>query len=244
MVIEGDIAEAVCAEPVIRAIALKVQNNGQVTVCHEHADLYAGHPAAVSVAYDELDLSSVKYQTVLRLNNAEGCKGFRDKVHAMARQAGVELTQDLPQLSLSGFDTLRTQRFGIGSVRQPRIAIVPGAATESSSQDEWQQIQQTLGDKMQCGFVLLADGKLDWSADKNLSGRLMAREAAAVISQCDAMITTEKSYAAMALAVNIPVILLDSKESVRWDREFKGVVPITELSAGTIMSAMSNINIE
>jgi len=244
VVIEGDIAEAVCAEPVIRAIALKAQHHGQMTVCHEHADLYAGHPAAVSVAYDELDLSAVKYQTVLRLSNAEDCKGFRDKVRMMARQAGIELTQDLPQLSLSGFDMLRTQRFGIGSIRQPRIAIAPGSAADASQQAAWQKIQQTLGEKLQCGFVLLADSKLDWPADKNLSGRLMARETAAVISQCDAVMTAEKAYAAMALAVNVPAILLDTNESIRWDREFEGIVPVTDLSADAMLSAMLSINVQ
>ena len=240
VVIEGDIAEAVCAEPVIRAIALKIQDHGQITVCHEHADLYVGHPAAATVAYDELELSAVKYQTVLRLSNAEGCEGFRDKVHTMARQAGLELTQDLPQLSLSGFDMLRMQRFGISSVRQPRIAIAPGSGLDVSQQALWQQTQQSLGGKLQCGFVLLADSRLNWTADKNLSGKLMARETAAVISQCDAVITAEKAYAAMALAVNVPVVLLDIQGSIRWDREFEGIVPIMELSADAILSAMSS----
>lgn len=243
MVIEGDIAEAVCAEPVIRAIALQLQGKGQITVCHEHADLYASHPAAVSVAYDELDLAEVKYQTVLRLNNAEGCCGFRDKVYAMARQAGIQLTDDVPQISLSGFDTLRTQRFGIAGVLGPRIVIAPASCGDASQQGVWKQIQHQVKDKLQCGFVLIADGKMDWTADKNLSGKLMAREAAAVISQCDVVVTTEKTYAAVALAVNVPAIFLDAAKSVRQDREYKGLIPITELSDQAVFNAILNIKL-
>ena len=241
MVIEGDIAEAICAEPIIRELALQVQNSGQITVCHEHADLFAGYSAGVSVAYDELDLSGIKYQTVLRLSNAENCSGFRDKVHAMARQASVKPADDVPRLCLSGFDTLRTQRFGIAAVRQPRIAIAPKLPLDASQQAAWKQVQQLLGKKLQCGFVLLADGKLDWTADKNLSGKLMAREAAAVISQSDAVITTEKTYAALALAVNVPAILLEADNAIRWNREFQGIVPVMGCSADAILSAMSDI---
>lgn len=241
MVIEGDIADAVCAEPIIRELALKVQHSGQITVCHEHADLYTGHPAAVSVAYDELDLSDVRYQTVLRLSSAENCVGFRDKVHAMARQAGLELTQDVPKLSLSGFDTLRTQRFGMASVKQPRVVIAAAFPADAAQQAAWKIIQESLGDKLQSGFVLIADGKLDWMMEKNLSGKLMAREAAAVISQCGLVITTEKNYAALALAVDVPAILLDANDSVRWDREFSGVVPLRELSPEAVLSVISDI---
>jgi hypothetical protein len=70
----------------------------------------------------------------------------------------------------------------------------------------------------------------------------MAREAASVLSQCDMLITTEKGYAAMAVAAHIPVILIDECNLYDSDSEFAGIVTAAELSPEVILSVMMSMD--
>ncbi|MEN6306219.1 MAG: hypothetical protein ABFD91_00560 [Anaerohalosphaeraceae bacterium] len=242
VVVEGDITEAVCAEPVLRAIAQKYGPQCRLTVCHEHADLYTGHPAIACVAYDELEISAGQYHKIIHLKSPDGRISIRKRVSAMAQQIGVNVPDDQPRINLTGFDTLRTQRFGVGSIQRPRLALGLEPTLVEERLQQWNQVCQAIDQHLHGGFVLLAERRTECSTGKNLTGKLMAREAASVLSQCDMLITSEKGYAAMAVAVHIPVILIDDGNSNDSDSEFAGIVAATELSPDVILSAIMSMD--
>lgn len=242
VVVEGDITEAVCAEPVLRAIAQKYGPLCRLTVCHEHADLYTGHPVIASVAYDELEITAGQYHKIIRLECPSGPMSIRKRVSALAQQIGVNVPDDQPRINLTGFDTLRTQRFGIGSIQRPRLALGLEPMLTEERLEQWNRICQAIDQQLHGGFVLLAERRTECSTGKNLTGKLMAREAASVLSQCDMLITTEKGYAAMAVAVHIPVILIDNGNQNECDSEFAGIVTAAELSPEVILSVMMSMD--
>mgnify|MGYP000922323469 CR=1 FL=1 len=144
VVVEGDIIEAVCAEPVLRAIAQKYGPQCRLTVCHEHADLYTGHSSIASVAYDELEVTAGQYHKIIRIESPDGRMSIRKRISAMAQQVGVNVHDDQPRINLSGFDTLRTQRFGIGSIQRPRLALGLEPMLTEERLEQWNQVCQAI----------------------------------------------------------------------------------------------------
>jgi hypothetical protein len=242
VVVEGDIIEAVCAEPVLRALAQKYGPQCCLTVCHEHADLYTGHPDIASVAYDELEVTAGQYQKIVRLEPPCGPMSIRQRVSALAEQVAVQVPDDQPRIHLTGFDTLRTQRFGIGSIPRPRLALALEPMPTEQRLEQWNRLCQAIDQQLHGGFVLLAERRIECSTGKNLTGKLMAREAASVLSQCDMLITTEQGYAAMAAAVHIPVILIDENNRNNSHSEFTGIVTAAELSPEVIQSVIMSMD--
>lgn len=237
IVVEGGMTEAVCAEPVIRSLAEQSDGHCFLTVCQRHADLYAGHPAVRCVIYEEdPEASGPGFGTIVRLPAAESLT-FCRRVRAYAEQLNITQEQERPKITLAGYDLIRAQRFGACTLKEPRIAVAVNSLLSSEQAIEWQRFCESLVDHSDCGVLLLGETKMDLPASKNLGGRLTARESAAVLSQCDILVTTEESYAALALGVGIDAIVIGGEAAADND-EFEGVVRIREFSPELILSAM------
>jgi hypothetical protein len=231
-------AEAVCAEPVIRSLAEQSNGHCFLTVCQKHADLYAGHPAVKCVIYEEdQETSGHGFGTIVRLPAAESLT-FRQRVRAYAEQLNITPGQECPKITLAGYDLIRAQRFGACTLKKPRIAVAVNSVLLPEQQIEWQRFCESLKDHSDCSVLLLGETKTELPASKNLSGRLTARETAAVLSQCDILVTTEENYAALALGVGIDAIVICSETAAADKDEFEGVVRIQEFSPELILSAM------
>jgi hypothetical protein len=238
IVVEGGMTEAICAEPIIRSLA--EQSHGQcfLTVCQKHADLYAGHPAVKCVIYDEEEAKSQGFGTILRLSAPTEFMPFDRQVQNYAGQMKITLTQKRPKITLAGYDLIRAQRFGVCGLKKPRIAAAVNQMLSPAQKDAWQRFCESLQCHSDCSVVLLGETKIDLPASKNLSGKLTAREAAAVLSQCDILATTEERYAALALGVGIDAIVIGSAEAAAGKDEFSGIIRIHDFSPELILSAM------
>jgi hypothetical protein len=238
LVVEGGMTEAVCAEPVIRSLAEQSDGHCFLTVCQKHADLYAGHPAVKCVIYEEDPESCGHgFGTIVRLPAAASMT-LAGRVRAYARQMKITLGQERPKITLAGYDLIRAQRFGACTLKKPRIAVAVNSVLLPEQNAEWQRFCESLRDHSDCSVLLLGETKTELPSSKNLSGRLTARETAAVLSQCDILVTTEENYAALALGVGIDAIVIGSDDAAADKDEFEGVVRIGEFSPELILSAM------
>ena len=122
--------------------------------------------------------------------------------------------------------------------KKPRIAVAVSPLLSEEQTAQWQSFCESLLLHSDCSVILLGETKIQMSASKNLSGKLTAREAAAVLSQCDILATTEENYAALALGVGIDAIVIGSEMAASEKEEFTGVVRIDEFSPERILSAM------
>jgi ADP-heptose:LPS heptosyltransferase len=238
MVVEGGITEAICAEPIIRRLAEQANGQCTVTVCQEHADLYAGHPAVKCAIYDEDEADAQKFETVLRLPVLTGEMTLHQRVGTYAEQMNVVLSDGRPNLALTGYDLIRAQRFGICTLKKPKVAVAISQSLWASQGETWQQFCERLCRQSDCSVVILGQTKVELPAAKNLSGKLTSREAAAVLSQCDVLATTEEDYAALAVSVRIPAVVVSGSSVPAGREEFAGLLRMDVLSLEQVLSVM------
>lgn len=168
-----------------------------------------------------------------------------DWVYEAAHQLGVTLEQQSPQISLSSFDFVRTQRFGISKVAHPRIAMA--LAREASA--GWpaqcrQELCHLLRSRMSAGLVYVGGchGAIAESA-KDLRGKLMAREIAAVLRQCDLLISEDEEIVSLAAAVQTPVMYICRKSWDRWTpSEGARVISIYPEKPEEVLEAIERLN--
>jgi hypothetical protein len=231
-------AEAVCAEPVIRSVVEQSDGHCFLTVCQQHADLYAGHPAVRCVVYEEdPETCGHGFGTIVRLPVTTEAMTFGQRVRAYAEQLNITLGQERPKITLAGYDLIRAQRFGACSLKKPRIGVAINAVLLPEQEVQWERFCDSLVNHSDCSVILLGETKMEFPSSKNLSGRLTARESAAVLSQCDFLVTTEENYAALALGVGIDAIVIGGQTAAS-EEEFAGVMRIDEFSPELILSAM------
>ena len=167
-----------------------------------------------------------------------------DWIHDAAHQLGVKLDQQKPQFELDSFDFVRTQRFGICRLPRPRVAL----AMTSTDSAGWsavhrEELCQTLCSTMQAALVVVgkSEGPAIPSA-KDLRGKLLAREIAAVLKQCDLMISEDEEMVSLASAVGIPAVYICRKSWDSWTAaEGDCVVPVYPEKPGDVMSAVKRL---
>ena len=230
--------EAVCAEPVIRCLAEQSDRQAVLTVCQKHADLYAGHPAVKCVIYDEEEACNHSFDTTLRLPEPAEFLTFDNQVQTYAEQMKIRLKHHRPKITLAGYDLIRAQRFGACTLKRPRIAVAINPTPGPEQNIQWRRFCESLLNHSDCSVIVLGETNTELPASKNLSGRLTSRESAAVLSQCDILVTTEESFAALGLAVGVESVVIGSDEADRQKDEFTDIARIREFSPELILSAM------
>jgi len=238
IVVEGGMVEAVCAEPVIRLLAEQADGQYSLAVCQRYADLYAGHPAVKCAIYDEEETDSRRFRTILRLPAPAEKVTFRQRVWAYAKQARTALGEDHPAIVLTGYDLIRAQRFGICALKKPRVAVAVNHSLSPTQWADWRKFCEGLEYQSDCTVIVLGETKTELPAAKNLSGRLTARETAVILSRCDILATTEESYAALALLVQIPAVVMGRFNAPADQKEFDGIMRTKELSPELVLSTM------
>lgn len=233
------------AEPAIRAFGMGRTRQKEITVCHEYADLYVGHPAVHGLAYSGAGDLNQSFDKVITLRAQPGKRGPMDWVYEVAHQLGVTLEQQAPEISLSSFDFVRTQRFGISKVAHPRIAMA--LAREASAgwpAQSRRELCRLLRSRMSAGLVYVGGchGEIAESG-KDLRGKLMAREIAAVLRQCDLLISEDEEIVSLAAAVQTPVVYICRKSWDRWATgEGARVISIYPEKPEEVLEAIEQLN--
>lgn len=218
IVLPKGILSALYAEPSIRAFGRKEAGPKEITVCHENADLFISHPAVHALVYGDVGDLKESFDRIIYLRDKPGKGAPMDWIYDVAHQLGVTLEQQTPQITLTSFDFVRTQRFGIFKMPRPRVALATASAgwhTECR-----QDICRILYEKMHAGLVYVGAcrGEIETPA-KDLRGKLMAREIAAVLKQCDLLISDDEEIVSLASAVKVPTVYICRKSWDSWPAE-------------------------
>ena len=222
---EPGLCGALLAEPGIRALHLDGAGDPEITVCHETADLFAGHPAVHALAYSYPERTD-QFDRIITLQAGRGKGTNMEKIEVYAAGAGAVLHENQPKVFLTSFDLIRVQRFGLNQVVRPRVALTLPTYLPAAEEEGWIALCRALTERMGCGVVLLGDeGTVNIPGGKDFRGKLMAREMAAVLSQCDVLITSEAEMIWMGLSVRVPGVFIGTEEMARMlcpDREQGG----------------------
>ena len=233
------------AEPAIRAFGQAETSSREITICHEYADLFIGHPGVRGLAYGDAGELNESFDKVIYLRGEPRKGAAMDWMFDAAGQLGVRLEHQTPQIILNSFDFVRTQRFGLSKVPRPRVVLAP----LSDSAESWLaahsvELAQLLKQKLGAGLVY-AGGGIGPAAEgaKDLRGKLTAREIAAVLQQCDLLISEEEETAALAAAIHLPIVYLGKNSWDCWPRkEGSSIISICPAGPEDVLGAVARLN--
>jgi hypothetical protein len=183
-----------------------------ISVCAKHGDLFLGHPSVSEVLGPETCDEREGYDACFKLSGEIGLE--YEPTHLVnwyARSLAVMVEDTCPQLYLDSFDHSNVQKFGIGSMDHPRIAIAPGSpyAFLRWGNEQWSLLCELLIEKLGASIIQLGDqGDEFLGFGSDILGKAKARESAAIIGNCDLLIGIDNGYGHMAAAVKTPCVLL------------------------------------
>lgn len=238
---------ALCAEPAIRVLGQTAAPEQEITICHEYADLYIGHPGVRGLAYGDAEELNKSFDKVMYLQGAPQKGAGMDWIFDAAGQLGVRLEQpQTPQIILNSFDFVRTQRFGLSKLAHPRVVLAPHRDDSSSwMTSQSPELARLLKEKWGAGLLYAGGGGgVAAEESKDLRGKLTAREIAAVLRQCDLLITEDEEIAALAAAIQLPVVYLGKNTWDCWPmKDGAGVVSVCPSSPGKVLEAIGRLNL-
>ncbi len=209
--LDGSIAGAVCAEPAISSLKIKAGKDVKIFVCANGAELLLNHPSITAViAMPETD--EEEGQLYLRLKGPEAANAMlMHLVDWYAMQMGVNLENRCPKIYLESVDFLKIQKFYSGNDTKTRIAIAPGSniAIKLWGHDKWKSLCKRIEKTFDADIIQLGCNEdVFIGFGKDLTGRLLVRQAAALIKTCDLLVGVDNGFAQIAGAVNTPCIAL------------------------------------
>lgn len=238
---------ALWAEPAVRIFAQTAASEQDITICHEYADLYIGHPGIRGLAYGDAGELKESFDQVVYLRGAPRKGAGMDWMFDAAGQLGVRLEQQTtPQIILNSFDFVRTQRFGLSKLARPRAALAPIAAEPPSwLTAQSAELGRLLKGKWGVGLLYIGGGNSPAAAEaKDLRGKLTAREIATVLRQCDLLITEDEEIAALAAALPLPIVYVGRNTWDCWPmKEGTGVVSICPTQPEEVVEAVRRLNL-
>lgn len=201
--LKGGVGEALCAEPAIRKYGIEQAGNIKLTICCENADLYVGHPVVEGIMYQSPETEGPFNRVVVLEPIGESADS---KMRGYAEQLDVTMSGH-PEVYLTSLDLIRTDRFGLSKLKKTLIAII--LSNRNNDTAKWNNLARILSERFGACVAFLSFSKhsgLEFGFD--LTGRLMPREMAAVLSKTRCWIAEETDGALLGIAVKTAGILL------------------------------------
>lgn len=237
---------ALLAEPAIRLFGQTFASEQEITICHEYADLYIGHPGVRGLAYGDAGELKESFDKVIYLRGAPRKGAGMDWMFDAAGQLGVRLEQQTPQILLNSFDFVRSQRFGLSKLARPRIVLAPMSADCSSwLSSQGAEVGRLLKEKWGASLVYVGGGSGPAAPEaKDLRGKLTAREIATVLRQCDLLISEDEEIASLAAAIRLPMVYLGKNSWDCWPmKEGSGMVSVCPAQPQEVLEAAERLKI-
>jgi hypothetical protein len=195
--IAGHVVEALCAEPAIAAFQQAFGKRVCMTVCSSAADLYVGHPAVRAIMYHSRQVPDGLFDRVIDLE-AGTLEPLR-RVRRYAEQMAVELSDMRPRIYVTSMDRLRTGRFKV--TERDRLCTVILLPEQTTSLEQMDTLAADIEERLGAGVVFVSLSKYPaLEHGKNLTGRLMPREIAAVLRDADLWIGMNAEAAVLGWA--------------------------------------------
>lgn len=215
------LSEAVCAEPAIRSLKSRFGMSSSITVCSSHGDLYRNHPAVERFGCVDSNLNRSEFDQIFQLSGRQAAYiRNRNLVEYYAGQLGVNLMDRRPWICLDSFDVAEIQRFRLETIGRPRIAIAigdDGSELNGKIVGAWTALHRQLIEKLTATVIQI--GPETWpglDGGVNLVGRLTCREAAAVLMDCELLISGDNGFLDLAAGVQLPVIAILNPDRVAY----------------------------
>lgn len=235
--------DAICAEPAVDAFC-RQSAAVSLTVASVNADVYVGHPGVRGIMYVEANNRPEGFDRIITISARPSDASVEERILHTADVLGVELDRTSPRIFLTSMDTIRTQRLELGRTGQPIAALClrQEVNADSDSRQRWMSICQALQEQWNASIILLSGTGGALRIYKDLVGRLMPREAAAVLSRCTVWFGDDPTYAALGAAVQTPGVFI-SERPVFQEEQMIETCPAFA-SAAEILEALNRVRQE
>jgi ADP-heptose:LPS heptosyltransferase/predicted SAM-dependent methyltransferase len=204
------IGDCICAEPAVRSLKHHLGNDVAVVLRVTHPELFRNHPSVSRIENIIFVPRRRDYEKVYELSVKPTKQNRRSHlVDRAAEQIGVELIDRTPQIYLDRWDELMLERFHLPKSPHPKIAISPHVNWPSRQwkDEKWTELCRTLIRRFGAVIVELgAAGSYTGGFGVNLVGQTSPRQAAAVLSKCNLLISVDTGLAHLAAAVGTPCV--------------------------------------
>lgn len=239
VVIEGDLIDALCAEPAVEAFGSQAEAMSLV-IGGAFADVYAGHPNVRGLLFPDTETQTEGFDRVLTIPAGAGGMSAAERIAAAAGKLTVTPQRLRPRLYLTGLDTLRAERLELERLgRTIALCLTEQAFCVPALRQRWNTVCHLLRQRPHTAVVLLAGQEQSLSVQKDLAGRLTAREIAAAVSRCAVWAGDDSVCAALAGATGSPGVFVS--DNPMFDGTFEMVRCGVSASAEEIAAALDKL---
>ncbi len=200
--------DALCAEPAIAALG-EMPDAPRLTIGGAYADIFAGHPNVRGLWFPDAQTQLEGFDRMLTLPAEASSASAMQRIAQAAKRLAVTPSRCRPRMVLTGLDALRAGRLELERLGQPiALCLTEAACTAPTLRQRWQMVCRLLCERPNTAVVLLSGAEQTLSVQKDLAGRLTAREIAAALSRCAAWVGDDPICAALAGAVDVPGVFV------------------------------------
>jgi len=204
------IGDAICMEPALRSLKQQLGDDVAIILRVTHPELFRNHPSVSRVENTLFPLRCRNYEKFYELSIKPTKPNRRcHLVDRAAEQIGVTLDDKAPRLYLDKWDEVMLQKFNLPGTDQLKIAISPYVRWPSRQWEgqKWNELCCALKKELGAMIIQLGmAGSYTASFGLDLVGKTSPREAAAVLSKCDLLVSLDTGLAHLAAAVGTPCV--------------------------------------
>jgi len=203
-----------CAEPAVAAMS-RTPDAPRLTIGGAFADIFAGHPNVRGLWFPDAETQPEGFDRVLTVPAKDASASAMQRIMQAAKHLAVTPSRYRPQMILTGLDALRAGRLGLERLGRPiALCLSEAACTAPTLRQRWQQVCRLLSQQPNTAIVLLAGLEQTLSVQKDLAGRLTAREIAAALSRCAGWLGDDPICAALAGAMDVPGVFVSDSPAL------------------------------